>query len=278
MVARAILAPGPSMRVISSRQNPLVQQFREAAAGSSRGSLVLLDGAHLVATALDAGLPIPAAAITDAELDDPEFASLAARLEASGTDVAVVTSHLMDVVSPVRSPSGLAALAERHMADLSALLATDRALLLVAADVQDPGNFGALVRAAEAASATGVVASGLSADPLSWKALRGSMGSALRLPVASAVDTGEVAALARRAGLRTIAAVPRGGVDPGAVDWRGPVALLLGGEGPGLPHAVIEAADVRVTVPMAAPVESLNVSIAGALLLYAARTQRAARP
>lgn len=264
------------MRAISSRQNPLVQQFRGTAAGEARGALVLLDGAHLVATALDAALPIPVAAITDSELDDPEFAALAARLEAAGTDLAVVTNNLMAVISPVRSPSGLVALAEHVTTSPAGVLGTPGALILVAADVQDPGNLGALVRSAEAASATGVIASGLSADPLSWKALRGSMGSALRLPVAIALDTEELLAAARSAGLQTVAAVPQGGVAPEALDWRVPTALFMGGEGPGLAHAVIEASDVRVTVPMAAPVESLNVSIAGALLLYAARLQRTA--
>ncbi|MGE0392216.1 MAG: TrmH family RNA methyltransferase [Vicinamibacterales bacterium] len=253
-----------------------MQQFREVATGHARGDLVLLDGAHLVATALDAALPIPAAAITDAELDDPEFAGLASRLEAAGTDVAVVTGNLMAVISPVRSPSGLVALVERRLAAVAGLLGVPRALLVVAADVQDPGNLGALVRSAEAASATGVIASGVSADPLSWKALRGSMGSALRLPVAVALDTEELLADARRAGLRTVAAVAHGGCAPEEVDWRLPTAIFMGGEGPGLAQAVLEASDVRVTVPMAAPVESLNVSIAGALLLYAARRQRTA--
>jgi tRNA G18 (ribose-2'-O)-methylase SpoU len=103
------------------------------------------------------------------------------------------------------------------------------------------------------------------------------MGSALRLPIAVALDTEELIADARTAGIQTVAAVARGGIAPEAMDWRRPTALFMGGEGPGLAHAVIEASDVRVTVLMAAPVESLNVSIAGALLLYAARLQRAAR-
>jgi len=262
------------MRAVSSRQNPLVQQFREVAAGHARGSRVLLDGAHLIATAIDAGLHLPLAAITDSELDDPEFAALAARLEAGGTDIAVVTSHLMDVVSPVHSPSGIVAIGDHAPASVAEVLGAHGPLVLVVADVQDPGNLGALVRSAEAASATGVIASGLSADPFAWKALRGSMGSALRLPVAIALDTEELVAEIRQAGLQTVAAVPRDGVAPESVDWQKPTALLMGGEGPGLPHAVIDAADVRVTVPMAPPVESLNVSIAGALLLYVARRQR----
>ena len=263
------------MRAISSRQNPLVQQFRDAA-GPSAGArdLILLDGPHLVATALDLGLAVPVAGVLEAELEDPEFAELARRLEASGTDVAAVTNSVMDAMSPVRTPSGIVALTRLAPAEAGSLLTRPDALLLVAADIQDPGNLGGLVRSAEAAGATGVIASGLSTSPLSWKTLRGSMGSALRLPVASALDTEALVGEARLAGLQIVAAVPRGGLAPEAIDWARPTALFLGGEGPGLPHAVVEASDVRVTIPMAPPVESLNVGIAGALLLYAARRHR----
>ena len=84
-------------------------------------------------------------------------------------------------------------------------------LVVVAVDVQDPGNVGAIVRVAEAGGATGVIAAGASADPFGWKALRGSMGSALRLPVVRATDTADALADARRHGCRIVATVPRGG-------------------------------------------------------------------
>ena len=77
--------------------------------------------------------------------------------------------------------------------------------------------------------------------------------------------------------LRTVAAVARGGDDPDAIDWTGSTGLLLGGEGPGLSDEVADACDARVTIPMAEPVESLNVAVAGAILIYAARRQRAIR-
>ena len=72
----------------------------------------------------------------------------------------------------------------------------------------------------------------------------------------------------------SIAAVPRDGWDPDAVDWSGRIALLLGGEGPGLGPAIVAQADERVTVPMELPVESLNVASSGAIIIYAARRAR----
>jgi TrmH family RNA methyltransferase len=71
-----------------------------------------------------------------------------------------------------------------------------------------------------------------------------------------------------------VAAVPRGGRDPDDVDWSGRVGLVVGGEGAGLSEAVAAASDQRVTVPMNPAVESLNVAVAGAILIYAARRRR----
>ena len=150
-------------------------------------------------------------------------------------------------------------------------------LIVVAVDVQDPGNVGAIVRVAEAAGATGIVAAGVSANPFSWKALRGSMGSALRLPIVAGVAAGEAVDVSRSGGCRIVAAVPRDGRPIVEADLVGPLAILIGGEGQGLPGPLVDAADERVTIPMQAPVESLNAAVTAALILYEARRQTMAR-
>ena len=174
----------------------------------------------------------------------------------------------------MRSPTGIVAIADRPAGRLADAFARGVPLVVVAIDVQDPGNVGAIVRAAEAAGATGVVAAGASADPFGWKALRGSMGSALRLPVAAEVDADTVVEEARRRGCRIVATVPRDGTQLFDVDLSGPVALLVGGEGAGLPPALAAAAAARVTIPMQAPVESLNAAVTAAVILYEAHRQR----
>jgi tRNA G18 (ribose-2'-O)-methylase SpoU len=78
----------------------------------------------------------------------------------------------------------------------------------------------------------------------------------------------------RDAGIRLVATIPRGGDDPDAMDWRGRVAIVLGGEGPGLPMGVLAQCDASVSIPMAKNVESLNVAVAAAILVYAARRSR----
>jgi RNA methyltransferase, TrmH family len=256
---------------ITSRHNPIVGRYRAAANGDA-ADVLLLDGAHLVADALAAGLPIREAAVTSADV--PEIHALAARLAAAGVDVAEVTTAVMDALSPVRSSSDIVALADRPVLDVAAMHAAAPALVMIAVGVQDPGNLGAIVRVAEAGGATGFVAAGACADPYGWKALRGSMGSALRLPIAVNRDAGAAIAAARGAGCRIVAAVPRGGQSLFDVPFDGPVALVIGGEGRGLPPSIVETADEQATIPMAAAVESLNAAVTAALLVYEARRRR----
>jgi TrmH family RNA methyltransferase len=144
--------------------------------------------------------------------------------------------------------------------------------------VQDPGNLGALARVAEAGGATGLLVAGESADAFGWKALRGSMGSLLRLPVIVKGRGEEAVAAARAQGCHVVAAVPRGGEPLFGADMRVATAILIGGEGAGLPAELLALADRRVTIPMRPPVESLNAAVAAALVVYEALRQRMERP
>ena len=259
---------------ITSRQNPLVARFRTAARGDV-GGVMLLDGAHLVADAIAANVTFQLAAVTPASTEEPAIRPLVDALTRLGVEVITVSASVMDAVSPVKTPTGIVALAERAVADPDTLYA-GTALVVVAVDVQDPGNLGAIIRVAEAAGASGCIAAGGSANPIGWKALRGSMGSALRLPIASELSAEDAVGDARRHGCRIVATVPREGQSIFDVDLTGPIAILIGGEGHGLTAELVETADERITVPMQAPVESLNAAVTAALILYEARRQRSA--
>lgn len=263
------------MKTISSRQNPLVREFRDlASTPDPSGTRLLLDGAHLVREAHRAGTSLQVVAVATSKLEaDSEEGALARALAGSGTEVVSASDQVLDAMSPVRTPSGIVAIAERRPASAADVCRTG-GFVLVAIDVQDPGNLGSLVRTAEAGGVSGVLVTGSSAHPFSWKAIRGSMGSVLRVPVATVPSAGDVLSCLENAGLMTVAAVAREGVPPEQVQWRGRIALLLGGEGPGLSPEVVAAADQRVTIPMADVVESLNVAVAAGILIYAARQQR----
>jgi len=257
---------------ITSRQNSVVAQYRAAARGET-GDVLLLDGAHLVNDALTARIPLRHVMVAAESQESWDIQPLVVRAVAQQTMVAVASAKVMEAASPVRSTSPIIALANRNKL-ASDVYAARQPFVLIACDIQDPGNLGAITRVAEAAGASGLIAAGQSADPLGWKALRGSMGSALRLPIASRESVDAAVAEARHHRCRIVATLPRGGTSLTTSDLRAPVAILIGGEGHGLPAAVIDGADVRVTIPMEPPVESLNAAVTAALVAYEARRQR----
>ena len=265
------------MKRLTSRHHPLVAECRALARRRDPGDpRMLLDGLHLVQDGHRAGLTFDTAAVDAATLYSDEGSTLAAELARAGVDVLEVSDGVLQAMSPAASPSGIVAIARRPETSLAHVLdGAPRPVILVAVDVQDPGNVGAIARAAEAGGASGLVLCGSSADPFGWKALRGSMGSLLRLPAASGIDWRDAVAVIRERGLRVASTVPRGGISLFEADLAGGLALLLGGEGPGLPAGAVEAADIRLTIPMQPPVESLNVAVAAALLVYEAARRRA---
>jgi TrmH family RNA methyltransferase len=270
------------MESVSSRQNAVVKTFRKLAGGRSDGEpWVLLEGEHLVAEALDAGLRITTAALAsrvlarDAEASNqPRVRELVERLQQQGARMLTVSESVLAAMSPVRTPSGIVAIAEFVPPSVNRVMEGALPLVTLLAGVQDPGNLGAAVRTAEAAGATGLVACEPSADPFSWKALRGAMGSTFRLPVPERVPLHDALLAARRRGLLVAAAVPRRGITLHEFDFCRPIVLMLGGEGPGLDETQLDHADQRVTIPMKAPVESLNVAVSAAVILYEAARQR----
>ena len=254
----------------------MVGRFRALAdAPDPAGAQLLLDGVHLVREARSSGLAFEVVAIASSSVRaGGEEGQLAKTLAHEGVDVVEAADDVFDALSPVKTPSGIAAIATRHPLDAADLCARDNAFLLVAVDLQEPGNVGAVLRVGEAAGVTGALVCGASAHPFSWKAIRGSMGSALRLPVAPPLTTDAALTCLKQAGVRLIGAIPRGGEDPETTDWRGKVALILGGEGSGLHMNVLSECDTTVSIPMARMVESLNVATAAAVLVYAARRGR----
>ncbi len=260
------------MERIASRQNPIVRRFRDLARPGAAADGLLLDGEHLLDEALRAAVPVEVAAFAERALD--RLSPLAARAAAAGARVVAVPDHVLAAISPVRQPSGVVAIARCRVTPLSSILAAPSPLLLLLHEVQDPGNVGAAVRAAEACGATGLVPGDGSADPFGWKALRGAMGSTFRLPIAGRQPLLDAVAAAQAARIRVFATVPRGGTPLASADLRVPAAVLLGGEGPGLPAALVDRADERLSIPMRAPVDSLNVATAAAVILYESARQR----
>lgn len=259
---------------LTSARHPIVQRFRDAAAGKAAGQMVA-EGQRLAAEALAAGIEVLEVAYTESFAQREGAAELLSDFRARSSALQVCGDKLMGRISQLSTAPGLALRLVRPVPQPGDLLPRRGAgLVLVAAGVRDPGNLGALVRSAEAAGASGMMAVGGSADPFRDKALRGSSGSAFRLPLRHEPGLDGVLGLCQAEGLQLLVAEGRGGEDCWDVDWRKPTALVVGAEAAGIPAELRDAADRRVRVPLQAPVESLNVAVAAGVLLFEARRQR----
>jgi TrmH family RNA methyltransferase len=188
-----------------------------------------------------------------------------------------VSEAALDAVSDTVSSQGIIILATRprHSAAQMIEAAKANSDLIIALDaVQDPGNFGSIVRTAEAAGASGVIALRGSVDAFAPKTLRSAMGSAFRLPIAEGVSPEELITLCRAAGLRTVATAADAPVCYDDFDWRRPALIVFGNEANGIRPELSEQCDAAVKIPIRSLVNSLNVAASVAVILFEAERQR----
>lgn len=201
--------------------------------------------------------------------DSREGAALCRRLRAE-----YVSEPVLAKMADTVTPQGIVALVRMPFYSLENLSSGPLALL---EEVQDPGNIGTLFRTAEAAGAGGLILDGKSADPFSPKVLRATMGAIFRLPFVISPDLSETVRSLKEKGYRVYAAHLKGRSSYDQPDYQAKSAFLLGNEGRGLSDTLTDQADELIRIPMEGQAESLNVSVAGALLLYETRRNKAAR-
>jgi TrmH family RNA methyltransferase len=267
----------PSEETLRSRANPLYKRLRALKERAGERDLCLLEGPRLVLEALAAGLAVVEAAASPRAEASPAGPAALAELRRREVPVRRMAAELVASLSETETSQGLLALARRPSIDEEEVFRRTPPLVLVADAVQNPGNLGGLLRTAEAAGASGAILSAGCADPFSWKALRGSMGSAFRLPHIRGGPIDQVLDALEARGIAVLATAADGERRYDEADLRGPVALVVGGEGAGLSAAVRERAAARLRIPLEEPVESLNVGVAAALVLFEAARQRGFR-
>lgn len=259
--------------MITSPKNPRLKTIRRLR--RSKGDRVLLEGPHLVAEAVACGLALEEVLAAPGFFESSaEGAGLRRVLAALPEPPVEVAPEVLAALADADAPKGLLAVARLPRAGVESLPAVADGVYLFLEGLQDPGNLGAVARSAEAAGAAGLALGPGCAHPNHPRALRGSAGSLLRLPAAVGVEAEELDAwLGRRlaARARWAALVPRDGEVLWEADLSGPLVLAVGAEGPGLSEALLRRADLRLTIPLAGPVESLNAAVAAALVLFEIR-------
>ncbi len=262
--------------MITSAANPLVKDVRYAVAraGLTEEGWCVAEGFHLLEEALrsDCAVRRVIAAESVRSAAEGHVRGL------GGIPVTVVPDSLLQSISGAETSQGVISLVEPKEWKLEQLFRGD-SLLVVLDGLQDPGNAGAIVRAAEAFGASGVMFLKGTASPFNSKTLRAAAGSLFRIPFLHGLDASLARAALQQNRVTLYAAVPAGkgalAQELGAVDLTARCALAIGNEARGVSSSLRSAA-LDVSIPTVG-VESLNAAVAAGIILYEARRQRARR-
>jgi TrmH family RNA methyltransferase len=260
-------------RIVQSKQNSRLKELRRLLAHPAQqaGGLAAIEGPNLLEEALRAGLRVETVFVAQGEEGLLETLPLPPE-----TEVLLVPRDVLESALSTEAPQPIAALIEQPSWSWDNIFSPSSKaapLLLILAGVQDPGNLGTILRSGEAFGATAVLSLPGSVSAWNPKAVRASAGSLFRLPMIS-VSAEECLQRLRANGVKIWTTAVYGAEAADRIDLTGPVALIIGSEGNGVPTALAALADGAVTITCPGPVESLNAAVAASVLLYEAARQR----
>jgi len=261
--------------VITSMANPRVKAaiaLRDRRA-RDEADLTIVDGAREVRRALDAGVRVTEAFVCERLLAGIDARAAFDRLLADRIGVTSVNEAVFERVAFGGRAEGLVVVIRRPSTALTDLAIPPDPLLVVIEAVEKPGNVGAVMRSADGAGASAVIAASPATDLFNPNAIRASSGTIFGLSLAAA-PTDEVVSWLRANDIRIVTARVDAERDYTEANLTGPLAVVLGAESEGLTPAWAGPDVTPVRIPMAGTADSLNVSIAAAVLAYEARRQR----
>jgi RNA methyltransferase, TrmH family len=261
---------------ITSLTNPRVKaavRLRDRSEREATG-LTLVDGAREISQALSAGATVQTAFVASSLVRTPEARAAVDDVERRVTDIVEVSEAVFAKLAFGDRSDGILAIVRTALTNLdSLLLRPGQPLVVVVEGVEKPGNLGAILRTADGAGASGLIAADPLTDLFNPNAIRASLGAIFSVPIAAAATPATLDWLTTR-GISPIAARVGAAAPYTEVDMRGPVALVLGSEATGLSSGWDDPRVTPVGIPMLGKVDSLNVSVAAAIMLYEAVRQR----
>lgn len=253
--------------MISSTSNPQVKwvvSLQKKAKARREEKLFVVEGRKMVCEAVNYGLEKVYA--TERFMSEHELPF---------ADVEIVSDSVFSHMSDTMSPQGILAVVKQPEYTVSEITGRDsNPLIVILENIRDPGNLGTILRTAEGAGVTGVIMSRDTVDIFNPKVIRSTMGSIYRVPFVYADDIYESIGFIKNAGIKLFAAHLKGSRDYDMENYRGPSGFIIGNEANGLTDRISSLADCYIKIPMQGKVESLNASVAAALLMYEAARQR----
>ena len=253
---------------ITSLQNPRVKQIvklRDDKKQRQRDGLMLVEGYDEISLALEAGY-FPRTLLISPELVHREIKNVT-------TEIMTVSPAVFEKISYRENPDGWLGVFPIPHVSLDDLKLSESPLIIVAESVEKPGNLGAILRTADAAHVDAVLVCDPRVDAYSPNVVRASRGAIFTVPVVETKSAQALVYLQQR-NIRILAATPSAEAVYARQDLRGPLAVAVGTEDEGLSDLWMSQADIKVKIPMLGKVNSLNVSIATALIVYEALRQR----
>jgi TrmH family RNA methyltransferase len=258
---------------ITSADNPAYKYIQSLGTkkGRDKAGAFIIEGERFAAEAL-AARAAELVAVSEA---------YAARKNSGIADVSdvkaiILPDHLFKKISGTETPQGVLAVCAKRRKTLKEVLDIEKSdkMIILAEDINDPGNLGNIIRTAGAAGADAAVLTGNCAELYNPKVLRAAAGAVFHMPVIESRELAEAAAALKTAGIRLYAAHVRGGGAPYSLNLKDSCAFIVGNEARGISDEAGELADALVRLPMAAGAESLNAAMAAGILMYEAVRQR----
>lgn len=264
------------MKITSPRNEKVkyVQKLARRRFRQREGRFVV-EGPRLIGEALASGATLSGVFLAPDLFDQDAWRGLLALIP-DGVPIYEVPGNVFRQLASTEAPQGILAVAEMRSWSWEECCrpVLGGPLLVLVDGLQDPGNLGTIIRAAEALQASGAILGTGTADLYNAKAIRATMGAIFRLPTMQEADLTAVIPRLRRDGVRVIVAAAGAGTPIYNVDWRGPAAVVLGNEGSGVRPEVVAQADGSASIPMPGRAESLNAGMAAGIVLYEVLRQR----
>lgn len=257
--------------LITSPVNPQLKFARRVREGKEADA-IFVEGERLCEELLKSGLPLVVAFHTPDPT--PRMTALIEELWRRQCHVYETATEAFAVVSDTVNPQGIIIIAQHPIWQIENVINLQSRLLIAFDSVQDPGNVGTILRTAEAAGVQGVVALKGTVDCFAPKTLRGAMGAAFRLPILTEVEPEQLHARCQAAKMKLVATTARASLLYTDYNWHQPTMVLFGNEANGVRPELLEQCNLQMSIPLQAPVESINVSAAAAAILFEAARQR----
>ncbi len=261
--------------MISSRENSIYKRLKRLRIKKyrDREGEYIIEGPNLVKEAIltDQSLPLAFLSENLGSGNFRELAELKEQLIGRGTSVEILKDDLFTDLADTETPQGIIAIVKKRLIHKDFFLGRndkENGNFIVIDRLQDPGNIGTILRTADSASYQGAIIVKGTGDVYAPKVVRAATGSLFRLPLLFVKDAEEAVNLLKYYGKRIICGDPRGTIPYYDCNLKNHVAIVIGNEGNGISHEFLAISDAKVKIPMNPQVESLNASIAAAILIY----------